>query len=226
MIAALIRLRLDEVARRAGLDPVAVLSGHADGSLLRRALADSGAERVPRGPSWSSYLQEAASEAARRLLRSLFDEYQPFWTSFGEGLRIVTLAGIGLGLLVLAVVALRLLLRSAKTRANAAAPPVRESGRPGAESGRTRAEWREELERRLDRGDIPAALEALWWWFARSLGEGRVDSSWTSRELLAARRRQDLAPHARALDGMMYGPRPPLPDETRDLLARLEEVLG
>src|SRR3954463_308294 len=93
------------------------------------------------------------------------------------------------------------------------------------------AGWRAELERRLAEGRIPEALEALWWWLARSLAGAEAEPDWTSRDLGARSRRKGLQRDqlrdlVRRLDAFTYGPRPPAADDLRALLGRLEESLA
>jgi hypothetical protein len=91
---------------------------------------------------------------------------------------------------------------------------------------RDAAAWRAELERRLAAGRIPEALEALWWWLARSLAGGEAEADWTSRDLVARSRREDLRGLVRRLDAFTYGPRQPGVEDLRGLLGRLEEALA
>jgi hypothetical protein len=82
------------------------------------------------------------------------------------------------------------------------------------------------LDARLAAGDVAAALEALWWWFARSASTADVDPSWTSRELLAHCGRHDLTPLALGLDRLLYGPARPGSVELRTFIARAEAGLA
>ncbi|HKV07780.1 MAG TPA: hypothetical protein VJ725_06570, partial [Thermoanaerobaculia bacterium] len=86
--------------------------------------------------------------------------------------------------------------------------------------------WRAELERRLAAGRAAEALEAAWWWLARSVAGDRVEPDWTSRDLLAQTRRADLTDVVRRLDVLTYGPERPGLDEVRTLVGRLEAVLA
>lgn len=85
-------------------------------------------------------------------------------------------------------------------------------------------DWDAELERALDRGDMLAALEALWWWLANRLVAERADPSWTSRELVTAARRTDLLPLVRTFDRLSYGAANPGADDVRSLWRRLREA--
>ncbi|HEV7785967.1 MAG TPA: hypothetical protein VGQ28_11565, partial [Thermoanaerobaculia bacterium] len=87
------------------------------------------------------------------------------------------------------------------------------------------AGWRAELDRRLAAGLSAEALEAAWWWLARSLAGSRALADWTSRDLVTRVGRPDLASLIRRLDAFIYGPRRPAPEEVRGLVDRLEEAL-
>jgi hypothetical protein len=106
------------------------------------------------------------------------------------------------------------------TRPAASAIP---SAQPLAEHDREG--WRREIDRRLAAGDLEGTLEALWWWFARSVSRDRVDPSWTSHELLARCARPDLTPLARVLDRLLYGQQRPRPDDVRRFVGRIEAAL-
>ncbi len=88
------------------------------------------------------------------------------------------------------------------------------------------AAWRAELERRLAEGRIAEALEALWWWLARSVAATQVEADWTSRDLVTRSRREDLRDFVRRLDAFTYGPRRPAVEDLRGLVGRLEEALS
>ncbi|MDA8017718.1 MAG: hypothetical protein MPN21_09745 [Thermoanaerobaculia bacterium] len=86
-------------------------------------------------------------------------------------------------------------------------------------------DWAEELRLRLERGDVAAALEALWWWLAAQVGVPNADPSWTSRELLIHAGRGDLRRPVRSLDHMIYGPVPPRAVEVGELWQRLQPLV-
>ena len=95
-----------------------------------------------------------------------------------------------------------------------------------APAARSAAGWRAELERRLAEGRIAEALEALWWWLARTLAAGQVEPDWTSRDLVTRTRREDLRDLVRRLDAFTYGPRRPAVEDLRRLVGRVEEALS
>lgn len=144
-------------------------------------------------------------------------------------LPVPVLEGIAWGLALLAAllvvrVAVSRLRRRPKAGKEMGEGAVTSLGVPAA--ARDAAAWRAELERRLADGPIAAALEALWWWLARSLAGPRAEPGWTSRDLVTRARREDLRDLVRRLDAFTYGPRQPATDDLRSLVRRLEEALS
>jgi uncharacterized protein DUF4129 len=192
---------------------------------VERVLAASRVERSPVPPE-SSY----AGELARRFQRALLDtllagarwlHVSPLVLRWIVG----TFAALVAALLLWLIVAR---LRG-RTKDEEGDEPVTAAAAPAAPLDA--AGWRAELERRLAEGRVPEALEALWWWLARSLAGSRAEPDWTSRDLVARSRRDDLQGDrlrdlVRRLDAFTYGPRPPAPDDLRALLGRLEETLA
>lgn len=86
--------------------------------------------------------------------------------------------------------------------------------------------WAEELRRRLAAGEVAPACAALWWWLARTLMPGRVESSWTSRELLTRAGRTDLRAPAARLDRMIYGADAPTVKDVQGLWLDFEASTG
>jgi len=206
---------------------VAFRAAAADRALLGRVLAGSGVDRRPEPPD-ASYLRDLLA----RLLAALAE--------------LLDRAGSGLGLPpwllavvagVLAAAAAVLLARSwwARRRRRAGRRPADPSAGGDEAAGgerwaagddrRDAAAWRLELERRLASGQVPEALRATWWWLARSLAGAGADPTWTGRELLSRYRREDLRELVRQLDGMTYGPRPPVAEQVRRLAASLQAAL-
>lgn len=193
----------------------------ADRALLERVLASTGVERTPVPPE-SSYFGElisAAREAVNEALR--------------RGVEMVHLPRpvmIAAAFLA-AAVALFLIVRTLLPRLRRRRPavPVGELAvvaPMAALATLDAAGWRAELERRLAAGMTAAALEAAWWWLARSLAGSQAEPDWTSRDLVARTRRSDLPGLIRRLDAFIYGPLRPAPEEVRSLVARLEEALS
>ena len=174
-------------------------------------------------PPWSAYLytllEAFAAWLERRLpsLRGLHD----LPTRLGPALGLVAI--------VLVVVVLLILARATWRARRDAVRPVPASARtiptalPVPE--RDRDGWRREIERCLAAADFAAALEALWWWFARALTTARVDPAWTSHELLAHTQRRELGALALALDRLLYGAARPRAADIHAFLSRAEEVL-
>jgi hypothetical protein len=194
----------------------------ADQALVERVLATSGVERTPVPPE-GSYLQELGQSLQQWVLDLLKES---------SLLALPGVALIGIVLLVaVLVVGLLLWVVLPRLRARRAKPREEEVGALTAAVGvapasRDVAAWRAELDRRLAEGKTAEALEAAWWWLARSVAGPRVEPDWTSRDLLAQVRREDLYDVVRRLDVLTYGPQRPELEEVRTLVGRLEAVLA
>lgn len=134
-----------------------------------------------------------------------------------QGVGHATLALAALAASWLAWQGLRRLLSSPRSRPDpdVRSTPVMTAARRGA------AVWRAVLDEELAAGRSRAALGALWWWVAESLLGGRVEPSWTSRQLAAEARRPDLRPALGALDGLLYGPDEAAAEHVRALAREL-----
>lgn len=192
----------------------------ADRALLGRVLASSGVERTPVPPE-SSYLAELIRAAMDTLMAAVV-----------RGARMLHLSQRALitAALAAAAVALFLAVRALLPRLRRGRRPQTPEAPAGAAAtaaGREldAAGWRAELDRRLAAGRTAEALEAAWWWLARSLAGSRAEPDWTSRDLMTRAARPDLAGLVRRLDAFIYGPRRPALDDVRGLVARLEEAL-
>jgi hypothetical protein len=207
------------IASARAATPVLEPGAAADRAVVQRVLAESRVDRVPVPPE-ASYLGElyraaqgavfAAIARGSRLLRL------PRWVL--QTAAIVLAAG---AVLLFLLRLIRPRLRRGGTRetgAVAAGDP-----RPAAWDADA---WRAELERCLAAGQLPEALKALWWWLARSVAGSQAEPDWTSRDLVAHSRRQDLRDLVRSLDLFTYGPRQPEIAELRGLKDRFEEVLS
>lgn len=202
------------------------MNAPADLAVLQRVLQETGVDRTAPDPSWSAYLYallEAFAAWLERRLPSL------------HGLRdLPTRVGPALGLVAIVSVIVILLAVARgiwRTRRDQRRPlPVPASARtiPAAAPlpDRDRDGWRREIERCLAAADVAAALEALWWWFARALTTARVDPAWTSQELLAHAQRRELGSLALALDRLLYGAARPRPADIHAFLSRAEDVLA
>lgn len=194
----------------------------ADHGLMKRVLAENGVEQTPVPPE-TSYVAELFRAAQRALIEALAAGIRRLGVP--EGL----IHAIGWGLAILSVLVIAWVAfswwrrRSRRRRGDGEGSVAALDALP---SRRTAADWRAELDRRLAEGRIAEALEALWWWLARSLAGDRAEPDWTSRDLVARARREDLRDLVRRLDAFTYGPRPPGVDDLRHLVGRLEEALA
>ena len=193
----------------------------ADHGLMKRVLAESGVEQTPVPPE-TSYL----GELSRAVQRAVID-------ALTAGIRKLNVPEplvrtIAWGLAAVAVLLVAWVVFSWWKRRNRGVEDgegsVAALDVPPAK--RTAAAWRAELDRRLAEGRIADALEALWWWLARSLAGDRAEPDWTSRDLVVKARREDLRDLVRRLDAFTYGPRPPGIDDLRHLVGRLEAALA
>jgi hypothetical protein len=190
----------------------------ADGVLLGHALR--GVERTPVPPQ-TSYLAELARVAQDALLQALLRGAQMLHVPrrWLIGAAFVA-AAVALFLIVRALLPrLRRRRRPAASGDLAAAAPM-----PGGLE-LDAAGWRAELDRRLAAERTAEALEASWWWLARSLAGSRALPDWTSRDLVTQAGRPDLAALVRRLDAFIYGPRRPALEDVRGLVDRLAEAL-
>ena len=193
----------------------------ADRALLGRVLASSGVERTPVPPE-SSYLAELIRAAMDTLMAAVV-----------RGARMLHLSQRALitAALAAAAVALFLAVRALLPRLRRGRRPQTPEALAGVAAATAAgreldaAGWRAELDRRLAAGRTAEALEAAWWWLARSLAGSRAEPDWTSRDLMTRAARPDLAGLVRRLDAFIYGPRRPALDDVRGLVARLEEAL-
>jgi len=186
---------------------------------MERVLASSGVERAP-VPAESSYLGELGRAARQALMEALMKAGEALHLSPRVLWAAVALLAALVFLLIARAVLARLRRRTVVEEMAAAAAGSAPRA-PLAAAG-----WRAELERRLAEGRTPDALEALWWWLARSLAGPEAAADWTSRDLVARSRRDDLRHLVRRLDAFTYGPRPPEIEDLRGLVGRLEAALA
>ena len=185
---------------------------------MERVLAGSRVARAPVPPE-SSYFGEVFRAAQRALLDALL-----------QGSRMLKLPRTAVEWIAgaLAVLAALLILRlilprlRRRTREEESAAAVLDA----APAARDAAAWRAVLERHLAEGRTAEALEALWWWLARSVAGERAEPDWTGRELVARARREDLRDLVRRLDAFTYGPQRPATEDLRRLMGRLEEAVA
>jgi hypothetical protein len=198
----------------------------ADRALLDRVLASTGVERTPVPPE-SSYFGELGRAFREAVLGAI---------ARGAEMLHLPRQGMIAAAFLAAAVALLLIVRTLWPRLRR----LRDRRPPAAEGELAvmavpaalldAAGWRVELERRLAAGRTAEALEAAWWWLARSLAGSQAEPDWTSRDLLARAvtrtQQSDLTRLIRRLDAFIYGPLRPLPEDVRGLVAGLEEALA
>jgi hypothetical protein len=224
MVAAAVLAVASVRAGAAGAPSLVPPPAKADAAILSAVVRDSGVEREVPKPGWSEYVVVIMTAA----FGWVWDQLRPLRSllHLAPGVAVVA-ARAFVALVLLAVVwfVARLLVRP---RRGGARPGDAASAMPdpAPPSSAGPADWLRELERRLDAGDVAGALEALWWFLARSVSSGDVRPSWTSGELLARSRRHELRPFAVQLDRFRYGPRGPSPSDVRDLALRLEQALA
>jgi hypothetical protein len=189
--------------------------------LVERVLAASHVDRVPVPPE-TSYFGELLRALRAAILQALLRGAQMLHVPRRVLLAAAILVAVG----ALALVVRAVLQRAWVRRHEPGTVAAGMVGGPGPLDALDAAGWRDELERRLAAGRTAEALEAAWWWLARSVAGSRVLPDWTSRDLLAAARRPGLAGLVRRLDALTYGPRPPGPDDLRSLVAGLEKALS
>jgi hypothetical protein len=196
---------------------------------MERVLASSRVEGVPAPPE-SSYL----GELARRFQRGLIDAVAAGARWLHVPPRVLWWI-VAAGAVLVVALFLWLLASWLRRRPRGVEPGSVTTAAAGTPVALLDAAgWRAELERRLAEGRIPEALEALWWWLARSLTGAKAEPDWTSRDLVARSRRdsrhdssqEDLRDLVRRLDAYTYGPRSPAPEDLRALVGRLEETLA
>jgi hypothetical protein len=195
----------------------------ADRDLLGEILAESGVARDAPSAPWRDY----ATDMTRRFVGGI---QSLLGLSDGATDLLTRAIGFGAAALVVAAVVMLAIRVVQSMRASRRPPPtatsVRETRSPGATVGPGADVWRRRLEDALAAGEATRALEALWWWLARSLLARDVDASWTSGELLRAAGRNDLRPPVSRLDALTYGRATPRTPEVRSLLDDLEEALS
>ncbi|MEZ5332194.1 MAG: hypothetical protein R2991_09125 [Thermoanaerobaculia bacterium] len=185
--------------------------------VLERVLAEHRVEREAPEPGLRAYAAYLVGSAVEALVDRIVLAGSTPWTVVGWALVI---AAVGAALWVGG----RALLGRTKT-AKPAGPAAPDPVAPAA-APRSAAAWRELVGARLDAGDLPGALEALWWWAAGVAAGGPVDPSWTSRELLAACRHPGLRRPLAELDRLTYSERSSTRAEIESLSRTLEGALA
>jgi hypothetical protein len=197
----------------------------ADLDALREVVATSGVETTVPPPSWTGYIR-ALAESFAEWLASLIGSVARTLGARADLLAPIAWTLIAIVGLFLLYALGRVLLGLWKGVARTAQGPSTGIARVAAPvPERDRGAWRREVEARLAAGRVKEALEAVWWWLARSLSEDRARGSWTSGELLRDAGRLDLAPLLGALDALAYAGGRPDPADVRRLLDSLEAAV-
>ena len=197
-----------------------------DDAALDHILREHGLGDKAQGGSWFSYVGYLLTRA----LGWVFARITRILTEIGDpGGWVGVLLWVLLALAVLALLAAvgsALLKRLRRRGAESGAAGRIEAGAAAPAAALfDAASWRQELDRLLAAGDLRGALEAVWWWLARSLAGAEADPSWTSSELLAHTGRRELAGSFRRLDQLTYGAAEPTADEIRQAAAVLAAEL-
>ena len=193
----------------------------ADPASLRDAVERAGGGGEPPAPGLTEYAFDLGrwlqSQLAAFLGRALPD------AGFEALELIVTYAAVLVAIAALAVVGVLVARRVRRTRRAGAAPGASEAAVPVPPPATAReAEWWwAEAARRLERGEVRAALGALWWWAARRLDPPGLDESWTTGELLRGRAAAALRPPLRRLDALLWGAEPPRAEQVEELRGEL-----
>ncbi len=199
----------------------------ADHIEIRQVISGAHVDTKVPSPEWSGYLTLLAERAVEWIAARL----QPFGKFLGHSLKtagyiikgIVLLAAL---LLILMLVALAVQYYQRKRRRQPTPDSLITFQPDLVQSLFDREEWRREFDRRFEAGDMAGAIEALWWWFARSIAGSKVEASWTTRELIQSAGRIDLQNFVGPLDKMAYGTARPDSDEVHRLRTRIEESLS
>jgi hypothetical protein len=188
--------------------------------VLESVLSQTRVSRSPSGASAAAYL-DAWSEAFGRWLSHWFSSQSSLLGRVG--IQVVAVLVVAAALVVAALAIVRAVRGRGRARAVVAESAGVSAGPPV--QAFDAAAWRRELLERLSRGDVTAALEALWWWLARSLAGDSADPSWTTRELLVRVKRADLLDLAGDLDVLMYAPGRPASADVTACLRRFEQAV-
>ncbi len=193
---------------------------------VREILAARQVQTRPRSPGVGSYLRDVGMTASR-WLSGWIEGLAPELIGVGRWLSGLDpvwfwLALLGLGAwLAVRVLRARPAPSSDRSGSVSAGAEPTVAARPVTAGERVAA-----IEASLEAGDMPATLEALWWWLAGQLGYATADPSWTSRELVTRAERPDLLPWVRRLDGLIYGPTVPTETAVRGFWQSLRGAFG
>ncbi len=215
--------RADQGSPAADSAPRAI---EADREQLRQIMVERRIESTSRQPGLSLYMRDAAL-AFSRWMAGVLELLMPRFSRLLAGSWAEPLLKLLLALLAMLLLAylVPFVVRRWLRRQVAEQQPVwelPEDDSPDPLDPR----WEAELRQRLERGEIAAAIEALWWWLARRLVGADAEPSWTSRELITRADRRDLMPSVRRLDRMIYAEGQPSADDVSNLWHDLREAVG
>lgn len=206
----------------------------AEPGALEEVLAATEVEAAPETISWGHYGLDLGNTLMRSLT-SFLDRSIHFGGLPSFDFRLMAkifLVLIGLLLAIWLGAYLYRRVSRPKAAPGNAPPSISPTEAAAARGG---GSWRRELDRLLAAGDLTpealaTALEALWWWLARSLAGERADASWTSGDLLRHTGRRELRSHLAALDALRYDTEDSLgadrgPD-LRELVRRFDQALS
>ena len=195
----------------------------ADPALVEQALRQGQVAQERQGVGFTDYFFDFGKRVAQWLLE-LVGQLSAAVGGMVSADFLIGALGVLFLLAFLALVFL--LLRAAFRRRKAPEKPVELVPASHAPELPPDADWEAEVERRLSRGEVRHALEALWWWLAKQLGAGGAERSWTTRELVLRSGRRDLLRQVMPLDRLLYAGLEPTADEVRGLARRLRGELG
>lgn len=194
----------------------------ADPVLVERALREGAVATERPGSSLAEYAGDVGGAVARFVMELL----GTILNAVGGAVSASFLTGVLFLVVALALGALVFLVLRWFWQRPAARPAVELVPAGGSPELPPGADWEAEVERRLARGEIRPALEALWWWLAGRLAALQAERSWTTRELVQRAGRQDLLRAVVPLDRFLYAAGEPGAGEVRGLFESLRRRLG
>lgn len=193
-------------------------AAEADPALVEEAVRQGSvaAERLP--PRVAEYAYDLTAYLGRLLERLIKAAGGAVPENFGVGC-------LGFVVVLALLLAFWLLLRLWLGRSKKGPESVELAPASAAPALPPGADWEGELEERLGRGEVHAALQALWWWLAGRLGAPAAQASWTTRELVERAGRRDLRLLVTPLDRLLYGAGQPTAGEVRGLFDSFRAAL-
>jgi hypothetical protein len=175
-------------------------------------------------PPQSSYLGELSRAFWERLTELIGRGLESLHLG-REAARWVVIVLVVLALLTIVRIAVSTIDRRRRSRKGQAAEDAI-SALPLAAAGWDAAAWRREMERCLAEERIGDALQAAWWWLARSIAGPAAEPDWTSRDLQRKTERRELRDLLRRLDALTFAADRPGLADLQHLAERLRSALG